>query len=202
MSQEFYVYVYKRPDGVPFYVGKGVLRRVYSLSPSRRTKHFMNVVAKYGRDNILLEYLKCGSEEEAFAWEVRLIEAYRRESVNLINITNGGEGVSGRKATPRMRENLAKWQGAYASLSEDAKQRILDGLARGRAKNAEWRKTEAGIAHNQRLQELGKLNLAIARRPKLIICACCGAETVKYNVNARCCSKLCQQRERRSRGGK
>lgn len=202
MSQEFYVYVYKRPDGVPFYVGKGVLRRVYSLSPSRRTKHFMNVVAKYGRDNILLEYLKCSSEGEAFAWEVRLIEAYRRESVNLINITNGGEGVSGRKATPRMRENLAKWQGAYASLSEDAKQRILDGLAKGRVKTAEWRKTEAGAAHQERLKELGKLNLAETRKTRLIVCAQCGAEAAKHSLRARWCSKLCGQRNRRARGGK
>lgn len=33
---EFFVYLYKRPDGSVFYVGKGTKRRALSVSPSRR----------------------------------------------------------------------------------------------------------------------------------------------------------------------
>jgi excinuclease UvrABC nuclease subunit len=71
---EFCVYIHKRPDGDPFYVGKGRTRRANEFAPSRRTLHHKNIIAKYGRDNIIVEIIPCSNEEEAFALEVKTIK--------------------------------------------------------------------------------------------------------------------------------
>ena len=60
---EFFVYLYKRPDGSVFYVGKGTKRRALSVSPSRRNRKFMNILNKYGAKDVLLELIPCASEE-------------------------------------------------------------------------------------------------------------------------------------------
>ena len=150
-------------------------------------------------DNLLLEFLRCSDETEAFAWETKLIEAYKREGFSLTNLTAGGEGASGRIATDRMRENLAKWQGAYHRLNDSAKKNVLEGLARGRAKSAGWRKSEEGKRHLSKLTEIGRVMLAKTKEPRLIICGQCGDQVVKHSLQARFCSRLCEQRNRRAR---
>lgn len=91
-SRRFYTYLHCRPDGTPFYVGKGRGRRAYSLV--RRNPHHKNIVAKYGKENIVVLVFYCYSERQALKDEIQMIAQLRREGHVLTNKTDGGDGVS------------------------------------------------------------------------------------------------------------
>lgn len=91
----FYVYIHSKPNGVPFYVGKGKGGRAFCLD-RKHNPHHQSTVAKYGSKNIRIEVIPCESEQEAFDTEVRAIAKLREAGVQLCNFTNGGEGSSGR----------------------------------------------------------------------------------------------------------
>jgi len=86
----FYVYFYLREDGTPYYVGKGKNKRAWE-------KHNVNIP----KDNQRIKFVATKLlEKEAFMLEIRLIQMYGRKDNNtgiLRNITDGGEGSSGRE---------------------------------------------------------------------------------------------------------
>lgn len=96
---QFYTYLHCKPNGEPFYVGKGMRRRSHQLNKSRRNQHHQRVVSKYGKENILIYVFPCDSEEQAFADEIQQISQLRREGYELTNGTDGGEGAAGAKRT-------------------------------------------------------------------------------------------------------
>ncbi len=85
------MYLHCRPDGVPFYVGKGHGERSHMLN--KRNLHHRNVVAKYGADKILVFVFPCKSETQAFEDEITWIAQLRNDGYALCNQTAGGEGV-------------------------------------------------------------------------------------------------------------
>ena len=96
-----YVYLHCKPDGTPFYVGKGKGNRAYNLSPKARKNNWHErIVKKYGKENIIIKIL-CYTWDEAEAlrleqvciWILRDYLCYV-----LVNMTDGGEGVSGSHA--------------------------------------------------------------------------------------------------------
>ena len=94
MDNNYYVYQYIREDGSPYYIGKGKGNRAYINN--RSTPKPLEI------DRIILikENL---TEEEAFDLECKLIALYGRKDLGtgiLRNLTNGGEGVSGRLSKP------------------------------------------------------------------------------------------------------
>lgn len=97
----FYVYVLCRPDGRPFYVGKGSGTRYLDHEGEARIGHKChkcNTIRKIwqaGGQVVYLTKLTTESEQEAYDEEKRLIALYGRK--NLTNATDGGEGQSGRK---------------------------------------------------------------------------------------------------------
>lgn len=193
-SRQFCVYVHKRPDGTPFYVGKGLLRRAYDFAPSRRTEWHKNIVAKYGRDAIEVEAILGLSEREAFEVERNRIAQIRASGIELVNLTDGGEGASGHVSNERQLAALAKGRGKDRPyLSEDAKQRIR---AAHLQNLAAWRVTPEGQEHFRKLGEAGKARLHSER---LIVCQQCGADHVTKSAKARFCSRACEQRNRRAR---
>lgn len=99
-GQKFCVYLHKRPDGSVFYIGKGTYYRAHDFSQRRRTLHHRNVTAKHGIANIVVEVQWCESEESAFGLERELIAKHRLAGMALVNLTDGGEGASGRRFTP------------------------------------------------------------------------------------------------------
>jgi hypothetical protein len=115
MVPSFYVYVHSRlSNGEPFYVGKGHSRR--SHTHKSRSAHWKNIVAKDGgfHANLIAKNM---DEELAFLIEMEAIDKYRRVGVKLINLTNGGDGVSGYR-NPKGAHNKGK------PCSEEMKARI------------------------------------------------------------------------------
>jgi hypothetical protein len=112
----YYTYIYLDPrktgyytyqdlifEFEPFYVGKGKGRRferTYKEAIANRgTKHRHNKIrsiVKHGLEPIIIKVFKDISEQEAFAKEVELIEAFKPY---LTNLTNGGDGSSGHVKT-------------------------------------------------------------------------------------------------------
>lgn len=94
LMPKFYVYLHCRPDGTPFYVGKGLYRRCYDFRS--RSNYHKNVVRKCGgQKSVRVETVECLNEEEAFYQERIFILLLREQGVRLVNLTDGGEGTSG-----------------------------------------------------------------------------------------------------------
>lgn len=93
----FYTYLHCKPNGHPFYVGKGGSNknRSHDLRVARRNTYHGNIVAKYGKNNIMIYVFPCDSESQALADEIQQIAQLRSEGYVLSNITAGGEGASG-----------------------------------------------------------------------------------------------------------
>lgn len=102
---DFYVYIHRRLDNNSvFYVGKGSGNRAYS--GARRNKYWKNITTKHGYSvEILFTDLE---EKQAFILESDLIVNFKAFGVKLSNMTDGGEGSSGRKQTKETRQKIAK----------------------------------------------------------------------------------------------
>lgn len=106
---DFYAYIHRRPDGTPFYVGKGCdasRKRSHSFKAGRN-QHYKNIISKYGAENIIVEIILCESEKSAFEREVFLIAHLRLEGYALANQTEGGEGVSGLKHSIETKKKMS-----------------------------------------------------------------------------------------------
>lgn len=99
-----YAYIHCKPDGVPFYVGKGALRRAKYLG--ERNQHHQATVKKYGKDNILIGMLECSSSKTAYELEAGIIKCLKRMGVKLTNFTAGGDG--GRDPCEETRKRLSE----------------------------------------------------------------------------------------------
>ena len=152
MSQKYYVYIHARPDtndvhGI-FYVGKGNTKRVNSLH-RKRNPHHVNIVKKYGVKSIIVRKLLCESEQHAFELEIQIIAILRRMNVNLVNLTNGGEGLSGYVTPPESRLKISnamkKIQGNQETREKLSKtMKIVKGTPEARAKQSETSKKIKG----------------------------------------------------------
>lgn len=85
-----YAYIHCKPDGTPFYVGKGALRRAKYLG--ERNPHHQATVKKYGKNNILIGMLECSTSKVALELEVGIIKCLNRMGTKLTNFTAGGDG--------------------------------------------------------------------------------------------------------------
>jgi hypothetical protein len=121
MHKQFYVYIHKKPDGTPFYVGKGTGNRAYQFS--KRTQWHKNIVAKYRKENIIVQIINCINESQAFDLEKIYIKQFKMDGIQLVNLTDGGEGSSGYKPTEETKKKLKKTPEQRAVLSELAKGR-------------------------------------------------------------------------------
>ena len=141
IPRTFYVYILARPDGAPFYVGKGTGDRIYEHDKEARKGHRChkcNMIRKIWKSgNQVQRYIvfETQDESEAFAHERQLIALYGRET--LTNLTDGGEGIAGfvfseetrRKMSESRKGRSAKNKGQ--PVSEEVRRRISETL-RGR----------------------------------------------------------------------
>lgn len=185
METKFCVYIHRRPDGTPFYIGKGLLTRAYDFAPSRRTLWHKNIVNKYGRNNIIVQVIPCMYEKEAFELEKVHIKIAKAEGHNLANLTAGGEGASGRKSNEKQLAALAKGRRVGKR-----------GVKGPRPQLDRWKQTEEGKLHLKRLGEAGKARLHAERK---VVCQCCKTEFVTRSAKAKFCCRNCWQRTERAK---
>lgn len=88
MTVQFYTYLHCKPDGTPFYVGKGSKRRCFDFHTGRCDRH-REIVAEHGRDNILVLVFQEESEDAALESEIKKIKKFREDGVDLVNILEG-----------------------------------------------------------------------------------------------------------------
>lgn len=91
----FCVYLHCKPDGSPFYVGKGSSgrHRAFDLKHNRN-RHHQNIVNKYGKENIEVLIFPRDTEKEALDDEIKWIKALKGAGEILCNLTAGGDGLS------------------------------------------------------------------------------------------------------------
>lgn len=129
-TRRFYVYILARPNGKPFYVGKGSGDRVFMHDTEARTGHrcykcnIIRKIWKSGGEVQRYMMLETDDEQEALAYEVELIALYGRKT--LANLTDGGEGVAGYayKRTPETLERMRSSLKAYYADRPEERARI------------------------------------------------------------------------------
>jgi hypothetical protein len=136
----FYVYEHWRLDRDEcFYVGKGRGGRAYSTK--NRNRHHQAIVAKLSRTGSAFEVRIVASglsEPEAFELERERIAFWRSSGVDLANLTDGGEGVSGFRLSEETKKKLSeigKKRGAPKLTKEQ--QEKVSGWHRGRKRPLE-----------------------------------------------------------------
>ena len=112
MKTDFYVYLISRPDGRPCYVGKGRGNRFRYHENHTHNKHLASIYK-----NAAAAGLKMGisflhadlSSDEAFRLEANEIAKIGRLSNGgpLVNMSDGGDGSSGWKATPQTKARMS-----------------------------------------------------------------------------------------------
>lgn len=102
---DFYTYLHCRPDGTPFYVGKGYGRR--SQDFAHRNRLHKNIVSKYGKERIGVFVFPCESEVQAIANEIQQIAQLRSEGYTLCNFTDGGDGISGLRHSEETKKKMS-----------------------------------------------------------------------------------------------
>jgi hypothetical protein len=122
MAKRHYVYLLLRPDGEPFYVGKGTrgsgTHRVFQHEAEARglAKNYkVNIIRKIWALNKQLGYAidRCSDNEtEILAHERSLIALYGRHDLKrgpLSNLTDGGEGASNPSEESRQARRETLW---------------------------------------------------------------------------------------------
>ena len=141
---EYYTYAYLREDGSPYYIGKGIGKRIFD-----KTNRSSCSVPK---DKKRIIYLKKKlTEEEAFKHEIYMIAILGRKDLGtgiLRNLTDGGEGFSSlqmklfwEKRNKRKKEKiLKKWKMEYdeGSAWRERNREVFDDLIRGVVSNRKF----------------------------------------------------------------
>ena len=121
----FYVYEHIRPDtNKVFYVGKGSGTRLNSLKD--RNKHWQNVVNKVGFKAI--KVVEHDSEELILLAEIERIDQLRKLGFKLVNVTDGGQGISGLKHSEESKRKMSESRKYIVphKHTEETKQRIRE----------------------------------------------------------------------------
>lgn len=104
MQEIYYVYKHTFSNGI-VYIGKGKDERAYKLS--YRNKYYNHLLLKYGTPNIEI-LIKNLNENDAFNKEIEVIRECKENNIILCNMTNGGEGTSGKTQSLEARMKISK----------------------------------------------------------------------------------------------
>lgn len=151
-SNPVYAYVHCKPDGTPFYVGKGKIHRANILNPKYRNPYHGNITKKYGIENILIGIIECSTNDIALELEVGMIKCFKRMGISLSNITNGGEGALGRPCSDKCKtsvaeanknriwtkESRAKMGVHFQGVKRPYQSEYLKALGRWKGENSPW----------------------------------------------------------------
>jgi hypothetical protein len=99
----FCVYAHTKPDGTIFYIGKGLKRR--AKEKRCRNTHWQNVAKKHGYNIVIL--VDKLTNEQALNEEILLIKHFKKFNT-LVNMTEGGEGMTGYKMPKSVKDKIQK----------------------------------------------------------------------------------------------
>lgn len=155
----FYVYVHTRNDtDAVFYVGKGRGKRF--RTKRHHNPYWMRVAKKHG---FSAKIVKCGmSESCAFSLERALISALRSKGVPLTNLTDGGEGPSGRTFSPETLEKM-KIAKAGKPLSDGHRQKISE-AHRGKPHSEEHKAALRNRSFSEQHRQALRLTASLRRQ--------------------------------------
>lgn len=118
--KQFYVYMYLREDGTPYYIGKGTAKRAWNNNSRKWKRPEDTSRIKIHTDNL--------TEAEALSLEIELIAEYGRKDNGtgiLRNLTDGGEGTSGRVQTDETKKKISQSH-TGKTLSKDHKRKLSE----------------------------------------------------------------------------
>lgn len=137
--RKFYVYCLFRPDGTPFYIGKGSGTRIADHYKTCRHdgSHKANIIAAAlaaGTEIPAVKLVGGLTEDAAFEIEKAFIKAIGREPHGpLVNKTDGGEGPSGRTFSEKTRRQMSETKRGRPSPRKGA---VLSESTREKLRNA------------------------------------------------------------------
>ena len=133
VNKIFYVYAYLDPrkpgkyiygeyefDHEPFYIGKGKGKRLYrhldgkgqSKDPNKyKVNKIQKILKDFGKNPIIIKLEQNLFDKDAINIEKMYIKAIGRADINigpLTNLTNGGDGMSGKICSKETKEKLSK----------------------------------------------------------------------------------------------
>jgi hypothetical protein len=175
-ARQFYAYVHARPDGTPFYVGKGCGRR--SRNFQERSEWHKHIVAKCGgQENILVGVYPVSSQEVALDLEKGLVKTFRRMGYKLCNLTDGGDGCTGyihSEATRKKRadairgqkrspESRAKMSACRRNISDETRAK-MSAAAKKKVISTVTRERMATASTGRRHTEAAKAKISLANK--------------------------------------
>jgi hypothetical protein len=179
----FYTYAHYTSDGRLFYIGKGHGRRAYCFH--KRNNYWNNIVAKHGKPvvKIIAEWI---IEAEALAHEIELIKQYRIQGIELCNLTDGGDGTSGRKHSEEFKARISalhkgnKWR---LGLPTSTKQKSIASIvskgnrhAAGNTNNRTWIWIGTNILTGEVVKYIGEKEMKSAGLQHANIIKCLNGE--------------------------
>ncbi len=126
----------------PFYVGKGKNDRYESTLRDRHKCFKMNEIKKLrklGLEPIVIVFNKDITEKESLSKEVHLVKLIGRRNIMkgpLTNLTDGGDGSSGRVVTEEFRERYRQLEKERGLLLSYAIGRVVSQKSRDKASNS------------------------------------------------------------------
>lgn len=160
MSSISYAYIHCKPDGTPFYVGKGILRRAKYLG--ERNPYHQATVAKYGAKNIQIGMLECSSSDIAYELEAGIIKCFNRMGIPLTNFTAGGDGGrSPCEATRKRLSEAAKKRGVSEACHIAKVQ-----AKKGKPLSEEQKAKQSAAMHGKVFTETHRRNIGISAKKR------------------------------------
>jgi len=105
MDKKYYTYCHCRNDtNKIFYIGKGTGKRAWWKHA--RNNYWHKIVNKHGYTVQILSYWD--TEDEALDHERLLISCFKDMGYELVNFTDGGDGISGYKHTEETKKKLSE----------------------------------------------------------------------------------------------
>ena len=169
--ENFYVYAIFRETGVPFYIGKGKGKRWKEHewdAQNGKRGHRFNIIRSMqsrGVDIIKVKIHENLSEVVAHKYEMALIAAIGRGVKGpLVNLTDGGDGVTGLLHTPETRAKLSMAQRGKKASQEARKNMSAAGV--GRKFSPETRAKISAASKGRPISAEMRLKLSNANRGK------------------------------------
>jgi len=155
-----FAYIHCKPNGLPFYVGKGSLRRAKYLG--ERNPFYKAVIKKYGCSSILKGWIECSNDKIALSLEMGLIKCLKSMGIKLTNFTDGGEGTINPVFESRQRMSEAAKKRGVSEACQIAKVKAKKGKPLTEEQKEKLRIAQTGKVFT----EEHKRNISIAAKKR------------------------------------